>query len=563
MASEYDQLLAVFMAEAGENLATIERVLLDVETRGQDDDSVHEIFRAAHTLKGNAACLGFPSLGAVAHSMENVLDGVRAGALGFTPELVSLLLEARDVFASMLTHATEGSTELPPAAREVTRRLGAFTQTSLAQPVAAALPQTLTQPAAQAARVTLRIDLEKLDTLLNLVGEISIARGGMLAAIRSLPRDQRDQRERREELLERFEEEQRLFSDLEDQTTRLRLAPIGNAFEHYRRTVRDLARDTGKELDLLIEGADVEIDASLIERVKDPITHMIRNAVSHGIEEPEVRRRAGKPSAGTITLRARQQGPAIIVEVADDGRGFGRDRILQRARERGMIAPGATLTDQEILALVFAPGFSTVADVTDLSGRGVGMDVVRRNVASMRGSVHIESREGEGSTIAVRLPLTLASIDGLVVGAGGERYVIPLQSVESCLAHSGEKQLASMIELEGSAVACFDLAAFLELGSDDRITRRHVVVVSDGARRIGLVVDELFGSMQTVIKPLGLLVHSLSAVAGSTVFPDGGIGLILDVAGIVRAATLQFGAPTSTAATRMEARTAGSGDTTH
>ncbi|HWU37949.1 MAG TPA: ATP-binding protein, partial [Candidatus Acidoferrum sp.] len=279
---------------------------------------------------------------------------------------------------------------------------------------------------------TLRVDLEKLDRILNLTGEIAIARGRL--------RQMLEERVGRagEEVLEAHLEADRLYLELQELVMKARMVPVGPTFRQFVRTVRDMATATGKSVRLLIEGEDVEVDTRVIEHLRDPLTHMIRNAVDHGIEPPQVRQSQGKDPCGRVTLQAYHEAGSIVIRLADDGAGLDRDRIVERAKSQGIAAEPEKLTDAEICQIVFEPGFSTAESVTDLSGRGVGMDVVRRNVEALRGSVVIDGRQGEGTTITIRLPLTLAIIEGFGVGVGDETYVIPLEAVQECLELSAE-----------------------------------------------------------------------------------------------------------------------------
>jgi two-component system chemotaxis sensor kinase CheA len=557
--TERSELLAVFLTESEENLATLEQLLVTLETSSRDEEVIHEIFRAAHTLKGNAACVGFDSVANIAHAMEDLLDAMRMRELEPTPAIINLLLQGADSIKSTIPHALAGVTEVPTAIellleemREIrvdaragppsvaaiaassilipSTRLPEASAASTAAKIGAAAAEA---PAARPAAATkrLRVELERLDRLLNLTGELGIARGRMVTAIESLEVTKRDR------FVEAMEQSDRLLESLQEEVTGIRMVPVGVTFQPHKRTVRDLSSATGKRVALVLEGEEVEIDASLVEQIKDPLTHMIRNAIDHGIESPEARSAAGKDPVATLTLRAFRDGGGIVIQVRDDGAGFDRKRILARAYERGMTSEKDALSAKAVWSLVFAPGFTTATAVTELSGRGVGMDVVMRGVTALRGSIDIDSEEGLGSTISIRLPLTVAMVDGLAVGVGGERFIVPMDAIEECIelpASIPGDQVAGIIMRRGSPMPFLRLDSFFHLGAPASDVRGHVVVVRNGDQYFGLVTDALHGQMQAMIKPLGKLFQSFAGVAGSTIFADGRIGLILDVPGLVR-----------------------------
>lgn len=374
---------------------------------------------------------------------------------------------------------------------------------------------------------SVRVPADRLDELMDRVGELVIAQS-RLSQISNSGTDTA--------LRAVSEEIERLSGELRDTMMVLRMVPVATLFGRFRRLVHDLARETGKAIDLSTDGETTEIDKTVIERLADPLVHLIRNAADHGLETAEDRAAAGKPATGRIRLSAHQSGGEVVITIRDDGRGIDRDRVRAKAEAQGLIEPGAALSDHDLLQMIFHPGFSTAAAVTNLSGRGVGMDVVKRTIESLRGSIDIASRPGEGSEVSLRIPLTLAIIDGLLVRVGQGRYVIPLGAVEECLELSLDEDLRSrgrsFISLRNSLVPYLRLREMFETGTPPELHQK-VVVVSTGTERIGLVVDQIIGDHQTVIKSMSKLHSGLPTFSGATILGDGGVALILDVGHLV------------------------------
>jgi two-component system chemotaxis sensor kinase CheA len=336
----------------------------------------------------------------------------------------------------------------------------------------------------------------------------------------------------RDSVSEAQDEVTRLIDEVRHSALALRMVPIGMTLRRFERVVRDVCVDLGKEVHLTITGGDAEMDKALVERISDPLLHLVRNSLDHGIEPPEERRRAGKPAAGVLRLHAYHDAGSIVIEVSDDGRGLDRDRILAKGVERGLVPAGAAPSDSEVFGLIFQPGFSTAEKVSNLSGRGVGMDVVRRNVTALRGSIEVESVRGQGATIRIRLPLTLAIIDGFLVAVGTSSFVVPLDRVTECVEFPPEQCDRNCMDLRGEVLPFIRLRQLF--GIDGEPARRQsVVVVEQSGQRTGLVVDALLGEFQTVIKPLGPLFSTLRCVSGSTILGNGDVALILDVGPLV------------------------------
>lgn len=548
MLFDREALTQAFLEESAEGLSFVEAALIALETRPADDETLRAIFRQVHTLKGNSASLQLAWLTELTHALEDLLDRLCAGTLALDQGMVSLILQAVDALRDLVPRAAAGSEERRPSeerllaslcaraaeASEPSRGTTAPADHGGASTLAAPPPDDPGHVAIgqRLAKRTLRVDIDRLDRMLNLIGELVIARGRVAHAAVGLGPSGVG-------VAEAHHAADQLCMDLQEQIIQARMVPIGPLFDQYARIVRDTAVAQCKLARLVIEGGDVEIDATIIERMRDPLTHMVRNALDHGIEPPEVRKSKGKDPCGVLMLRAIRDRKSVLVEVADDGAGLQRDHILKRARELDLAVGPEELSDQELHRLIFEPGFSTADSVTTLSGRGVGMDVVRRNVEELRGSITITSREGEGTTITARLPLTVALIDGFLVGAAGETYVIPLDDVCECAelpADSNRRHdRGGILHIRGQPLPYVRLRHLFGLGGEPG-RREEVVVVRDGEGRAGISVDSVLGDCQIVIKPLGALFERVPAISGATILGSGQVGLILDVPGVLEEA---------------------------
>jgi two-component system chemotaxis sensor kinase CheA len=379
----------------------------------------------------------------------------------------------------------------------------------------------------------IRVPAAKLDQLIDLVGEMVIASAGanMLA-----------RKSGETALVESTSIITSLVEQIRDSALQLRMVQIGETFTRFQRVVRDTSRELGKDIELVISGSEAELDKSVVEKLGDPLMHLVRNALDHGIEAPETRLAKGKPTKGTLRLNAYHEAGSIAIEIIDDGAGMNREKILNKARERELIGPTQTLSDSEIFSLIFEPGFSTADKVTNISGRGVGLDVVKRNITALRGTVEVESKEGHGSIFRIRLPLTLAIIDGFLVGVGKSSYVIPLSTVDECIELSAKDRAETLkhqyINLRGEVLPFVRLREQFEI-AEPVGRRENIVVVQYAGQKIGLVVDELMGEFQTVIKPLGSIFKHIKGVGGSTILGSGDVALILDVQSLVALSTAQ------------------------
>lgn len=396
--------------------------------------------------------------------------------------------------------------------------------------VDAALDKQQKNKARNVSARALRVDADKLDMLINLVGELVIsgATTNLLA-----------QRLEDEQLTESVSQMSRLVEEIRDSALTLRMVQIGDTFTRFHRVVRDISKDLGKDIQLHISGADTELDKTVVEKIGDPLMHLVRNAMDHGLESAEERGMTDKPKHGTLSLNAFHDAGNIVIEVSDDGRGLSKDKILAKALEKGMLESGQNLTEREIYSLILEPGFSTAEQVTNLSGRGVGMDVVKKNIEALRGSIDIDSKPGEGTTVSIRLPLTLAIIDGFLVGVGESSYVIPLDVVVECIElddadrNYGEQ---GYINLRGEVLPFISMRDLFE-ENNVRPERENIVVVQYGNQRAGFVVDELLGEFQTVIKPMGKILQGVKGISGTTILGTGEVAVILDVLNLVQRAT--------------------------
>lgn len=369
----------------------------------------------------------------------------------------------------------------------------------------------------------IRVQADKLDQLIDLVGELVIA--GASANLLA-------QRSGQSELFESTSILSRLVENIRDSALQLRMVQIGETFNRFNRVVRDVSKELDKEIDLIITGAETELDKSVVEKIGDPLMHLVRNSMDHGIEKADAREARGKSRRGTVQLNAYHDSGSIVIEVMDDGAGLPRDKILQKAIDKGLVQPNQQLSDQEIINLIWEPGFSTAEQVTNLSGRGVGMDVVRRNIQSLRGSCEVSSIEGEGATFTIRLPLTLAIIDGFLVGVGKSSYVIPLDMVIECIELKEESADRDFLNLRGEVLPFVRLREMFEI-EGDRPIRENIVVVQYAGQKAGIVVDQLLGEFQTVIKPLSSIFRHLRGIGGSTILGTGEVALILDVQALI------------------------------
>ncbi len=549
------ELLGDFVVEAREHLDAIVSHLLAVEQNPRALESLHAVFRGFHTIKGLAGFLEMTEIRDVAHEVETVLDLARNEKLAITPETIDVVLRGADYLKAaidLVDAALAGNGAAAPAANAaliaeirglVTGESKPAAVESLAEAVQQADQASRSAPVAEAAAPkapaaaesrAIKVDTAKLDHLVDTVGEMVIAQSLLrhnpdLAAIRS------------PQLHGAIAHLSGMTSDVQKTAMSLRMVPIGQLFQRMGRLVRDLGRKASKQVELTTSGEDTEIDRQIVEDLADPLMHMIRNSIDHGLEPPEARVAAGKSPTGRVILSAQHTAGQILVEVGDDGRGLNAEKILNKAREKGLVAPGAHLSESEIFNLIFEPGFSTAEKVTDVSGRGVGMDVVKKNLAKLRGRVDVVTSPGQGTRFLLKLPLTLAIIDGLMVGVGNERYIVPIHSVLEMLRPA--REAVSTVQGKGEMVLVRNsLLPVVRLHRVFHVTPRVtdpwdglLILVESEGTRFCLMVDEFLGKQEVVIKSLGQSLKAVRGIAGGAILGDGRVGLILDTDGIFSA----------------------------
>ncbi len=562
------ELVGDFILEAREHLQTVESGLLILEKAPANPDTLNAVFRSFHTLKGLAGFLEFEHIEAVSHEVETILDLARTGKLVMTPNLVDLTLESADFVGrevlrieSQLHGKDRGAEQDPwPLLERFRKVIGtdhsvrAIVAAEVDEEVADVLPEAPTleaksrRPSATSSHA-IRVDTAKLDYLLDMVGEMVIAE----SMVRLDPELSGTKNTRLQRNLNQL---RRVIEEVQKVAIATRLIPVGALFQRVNRLVRDTARKAGKMAEVELAGEDTQLDKTIIEELADPIMHMVRNSIDHGIESPTARVKAGKPVSGRVQVKAYRQADHIQIEIVDDGRGLDRDKILAKARERGLIGDTVQPSDSEIFQLIFEPGFSTAEKVTDLSGRGVGMDVVKKQILKLRGRVEIKSIQGEGTTFYIKLPLTLAIVEGLVVGVGRERYILPIYSVHEMLRPT-EGQITTVQGRGELVMVRNQLLPLIRLHrvfgvrpkSEDAMQTLLIVVETEG-RRFVLMVDEFIGKQEVVIKSLGASIKNTPGIAGGAILGDGRVGLILDPEAIYagrssRAAIIKESLPTA------------------
>ncbi|MEZ4231546.1 MAG: response regulator [Polyangiaceae bacterium] len=599
-------MIGAFLDECNERLEGLSERLLELESRGNDRELVSELFRDLHTLKGSSAFAGLKKMNRVAHLAEDLIGELRDGKREITRGLIDVLLETLDVLKAIVDKAraraaidVEVGTLLQRLKDPEVVPFSAPKASDSAPGGAAAnlAPKPQASRASSQGSATLRIDFEKVDRLLNLVGEVVLARGRLTAAadsqatlarelsslrqklsrIKNLPETLEQRGSGKGNVADELQRTERVLrethgdldsslsvlglavSQLRDDVMKLRMVPISRLFSKYQRTVRELSHKLGKEVTVELNGAETELDKVLVERLEDPLLHLVRNAVDHGVEAPDERLRAGKPRSGRLVLGATQRGGQILVTIQDDGRGMDPDKLRKKAIEKAILSASEArdMTDSESFQLIFRAGFSTAAQVSDVSGRGVGMDVVRDAIAKLKGSIHLDSEAGRGTLLELRLPLTLAITQILAARVGGELVAIPLEAVASAQNIAGAQLEAvgggTCLRVADELIPVVDLARVLGLGSTQTGhlgdgAEHSVVIIELGTERFGLLVQQVLGRHEVVIKSLGPLLAGTPCAAGATLVGDR-ILLVVDLAEVATRSRDSGHSFTSTAST--------------
>ena len=563
---------ALFQSESREQLSTMNEELLALERAPTASEPVSAVFRAVHTMKGMSATMGYATVTALAHELESLLDRVRHAEIAVDRAVTDTLFAAVDALERAVEIEVAGGSAEEAAAPALARlrdlsasRARAEQPMSLSTqefPIPTATQEfaipTSTQefaipsstqefripmstqefaipsaprPAAPRGPRTIRVELRRLDGLTNLAGELLVARGRLTDVAHEIANPALD---------EALAQTSRLISDLHDQIMASRMVPVGQVFDRFPRLVRDAAKSLGKEIELALEGRDIELDRSMLDEIGEPIVHLLRNAADHGIEQPDVRERAGKPRAGQLTLTVTRERQMVTMRVQDDGRGINRDRVLERARAEGLVAATVeSLSDEDLVRIIARPGFSTAASVTDLSGRGVGIDVVLTRVRALGGSVEISSEEGIGTSVTLRLPVTLAIVRALFARVEGEMYAVPMthvrETVELRQTARRRVQGREVMMLRDEVVPLLQFREIVGLPEAALVSvdgSTQVIVIECDGRRTGLVVDEFAGEQDIVVKGFDGVRDGLALFSGATILADGAPALIVDVSSL-------------------------------
>ncbi|MCA9272159.1 MAG: chemotaxis protein CheA [Phycisphaerales bacterium] len=557
---ERDENLTDFLTEAREHIAAAEEAVLSLENDLEDLELINTVFRSFHTIKGVAGFMNLTPIVHAAHNAEYLLDEARKQTIKLNSSYLDLILESCDVMSQLLGVLEGGAA---PKQVDFDRHISQLQRASKGEPVetgrrsAAPSPaeETIEKPSKstgnasqqesgaaakkKSADVSVKVNTERLDNLVTMVGELVIAQQMVIQdpSVKAID-DQRFQRN--------MSQAGKIIRDLQEVAMSLRMVTLKGTFQKMARLVRDVSAKANKSIQFVMEGEDTELDRTVVEEIGDPLVHMIRNSCDHGIESAEDRVKVGKPATGTLALRAYHQGGSIIIEIQDDGKGLDRDRILAKAIEKGIYTPERDLKeipDSEVFNLIMLPGFSTAPKVTDISGRGVGMDVVRRNIEALRGKIEINSVAGKGTTFRLSLPLTMAIIDGMIVRVGTQRYVVPTLAIEQSFRPTKE-QIHTVVDegemalVRDSLLPVYRLNRIFDLkeGTTDVCEGLLLVMESNGTRCC-MLIDEIIGQQQVVIKRLGQGIEPLRGTSGGAILGDGRVALIIDVAGLLSEAT--------------------------
>lgn len=584
---EMKEIIDDFLIEADELISSLDNNLVKLESNPEDPDLLNEIFRAAHTIKGTSGFLGFDEVTSLTHRMEDILNKLRKNELAVSPEIMDVLLESLDVLKILLDNVREGRSnenvdiqiaishledameaggarsddpgagnqpvepsaltqpEEDSPAEELT--VAASAESALSVSTVAAQPKTPVatsrkKPGSslkQAKEQTIRVDVERLDSLMNLMGELVLSRNSLMQVNNEVSIEH-EGTPAAEHLNRSANSVSYITTELQMAIMRMRMLPVGKVFGKFPRLIRDLTRESGKQIDLEIIGEETELDKSVIEEIGDPLMHCIRNCCDHGIELPDERIAVGKPPRGTVKLIASQEGSNIVIKVVDDGHGLDVTRIRQKAVERGLVSEteAERMPDSEVFRFIFEAGFSTAKKITGVSGRGVGMDVLRTNIEKLNGMIDLESKLGQGTSVIIKLPLTLAIVQGLLVESDKEVFILPMSSVietvktkQSSIFYVNQRPV---LRLRGEIIPVINLNDILEESARGFIMseKQYIVVVGLAEKKLGINVDRFLGQEEVVIKSLGQHLGATQGISGATILGDGRIRLIVDLIGL-------------------------------
>jgi len=587
------EIVKEFLVESGDHLDDVESKILQLEENPENEDIINSIFRPIHSIKGSAGFLGMNDIGKVSHELETLMDEARKAKIKITPEIIEILYEGIDILKKLreivtkkvdnkdtttevidyqpllskitvaLQHNQNKSSQndvgdIPPepkrlgeillesgdvsqdqlqiALQEQGKRLGEIlVDKGMATPDKVDNALILQAASGKRSAETVKVDTQKLDNLVNLVGELVIANALINEVLGNANSTNTSANKNLSHL-------NKIVKDIQDQVMSMRMVPLKSTFQKMARLVRDVSTKVGKKVRLEVSGEETELDKTVIEEINDPLVHIIRNSVDHGIEPQDERIAKGKPADGLVRLNAFHKGGNIVIEIEDDGKGLCKDKLLKKAIEKGLVEESASLSDQQIYNLIFAAGFSTAEKITDISGRGVGMDVVKENVERLRGKIDISTVNGKGTKISIRLPLTLAIIDGMIVQVGDEKYIIPMLSIEEsirpCKEHiSTVQHRGELLNIRGSLLPIVRLHNLYNVKPKKINPWEALILIVEGeGQRCGVLVDDLLGQQQIVIKSLGDQFRNVRGVSGSAILGDGCVSLILDVGGIMNMA---------------------------
>jgi two-component system chemotaxis sensor kinase CheA len=555
-----EAMVGEFIAECTELLEMAESALLELEENPDDDELVNKVFRAFHTIKGTSAFMGLDPISDFTHHLETVLSLVREGEIDFDVACADISFEAIDIINKMLdvVETADGGDQLskPLNFQRLTDVLQRVAEEKIAPQKAleeaGGIQYETTEPeqtsglaeeGAEKANGTaqnesgnsqadssVRVNVGRLDQLIDMVGELVIAHS-VVAQDESIPDHS--------ELQKKINHTSKILRELQDMSLALRMVPLKATFHKMNRLVRDLSRKAGKSVKLSTFGEDTEIDRNMVDIISEPLVHMVRNAIDHGIETPEERVEAGKPEQANVWLRASQEGGKVVIEIEDDGRGINKEKVLEKAISKGLVDPDENLTDKEIYNLIFLPGFSATEEVTDLSGRGVGMDVVRKSIEDLKGKVDVESEEGKGTKIIIELPFTLAITDGMLVGVGSQRFIVPTLNIDRAFRAQQNDLFTVMgksekVSIRGETVPVIRLHEHFNIdGGKEDLTEGTLLAIRNANKKYALLVDEVLGQQQLVGKSINM-VTEMDHISGGAILGDGTVGLILDTAALIK-----------------------------